>query len=163
MSIASRPFNSCTLRLVSPWLLCIFQNNLEQSTENWNKVCSIWMVNWLSGSNNHLKLDDIVWYSDSGWNFKHLPFRLASTIQMSKQLGQRWDLVVLWIQMSGVVYLGQHLGAVHSKSWLKYAFFTFFCTKNVNKEEKRGNWGKIKQKCVFWVCTQRLVEGWFIS
>ena len=34
-----------------------------------------------------------------------------------------------------VVYLDQHLGAAHSKCWLKYAFLTF-CAKKLKKEEQ---------------------------
>ena len=33
-----------------------------------------------------------------------------------------------------VVYLNQHLGAAHSKCWLKYDFSTFFLQKSWKKE-----------------------------
>ena len=41
--------------------------------------------------------------------------------------------MVLWIPFNNtsrivVVYLDQHLGAAHSKHWLKYAFSILFCT-----------------------------------
>ena len=53
-----------------------------------------------------------------------------------------------------VVYFDQHLGAAHSKGWLKMLFQHFTSKKAVQRKKKYENWYKIDQN--LFICPKLL-------
>ena len=50
---------------------------------------------------------------------------------------------------ASVAYFDQHLSAVHSKHWSKYAFLSFFMPKSLTRRKKQEICCKILQKKMF--------------